>query len=139
MRLLLVGRKTSPFPLTDFEGDVSWTVCTPETAAKFSAVAYFFGREIARSEHVPVGLIDSTWGGTPAESWISLDGISADASLMPVFSARAQMINEQADLAATIAAEKREDANARAKGRRRRNIHGVLILLRGIRHGYSTE
>ena len=116
MRLLLVDRKASSFPLADFEGDESWTVCSPETATKFSAVAYFFGREIAHDEHVPVGLIDSTWGGTPAESWISLDGISADASLMPVFSARAQMINEQADLLATVAAEKRADADARAKG-----------------------
>lgn len=116
MRLLLVDRKASAFPLTDFEGDESWTSCTPETAAKFSAVAYFFGREIARDEHVPVGLIDSTWGGTPAEAWISLDGISADASLMPVFSARAEMINEHSNLSATVAAEKRADADARAKG-----------------------
>jgi len=62
LRLLLIPQKASPYPLSDFEGDVAWTLCTPETAAKFSAVAYFFGREIASREHVPVGLIDSTWG-----------------------------------------------------------------------------
>ncbi|MBV8866205.1 MAG: sialate O-acetylesterase [Acidobacteriaceae bacterium] len=116
MRLLLVRHKASAFPLADFEGDESWTACSPETAAKFSAVAYFFGREIAQHEHIPVGLIDSTWGGTPAESWVSLNGISADAALMPVFSARAQMINEQTDLSSRVALEKREDADARAKG-----------------------
>ncbi len=116
IRLLLIGKEASAFPLADFAGDESWTVCSPETAAKFSAAAYFFGREIARDEHVPVGLIDSTWGGTPAESWISLNGISADASLMPVFSAWAQMTNEQTDLAETVETEKREDAEARTKG-----------------------
>ena len=90
-----------------------WTQCSPETAAKFSAVAYFFGRDIADKEQVPVGLIDSTWGGTPAEAWVSLDSISSDAGLMPVFATRAQMIDRQADIPAITAAEKREDKAAR--------------------------
>ncbi len=57
--------------------------------ANFSAVAYFFGRDIESREHVPIGLIDSTWGGTPVEAWMSLDALSSDASLMPVFAVRA--------------------------------------------------
>ena len=61
-----------------------------------------------------MGLIDSTWGGTPAESWISLDGLSSDASLMPVFAERAEMIDSQSDMDAIVAAEKREDAAAKA-------------------------
>lgn len=113
LRLLLVPRKASPFPLLDFVGDAAWTICSPETAAKFSAVAYFFGRDIAAQQHVPIGLIDSSWGGTPAEAWTSLDGLSADASLMPVFATWADMANEQAEVPATIAAEEREDAAAR--------------------------
>ncbi|MGH9563426.1 MAG: sialate O-acetylesterase, partial [Terracidiphilus sp.] len=72
IRLLHIKEKSSYYPLDDI--DANWTLCTPDTAADFSAAAYFFGREIAEKEHVPVGLIDSTWGGTVAEAWMSLDG-----------------------------------------------------------------
>lgn len=111
IRLLYVRHKASDYPLPDYEQ--SWTPCTPETAKSFSAVAYFFGRELQQHEHVPIGLIDSTWGGTPAEAWTSLESLSSDSSLMPVFAARAQMMNEQADFLVTKAAEEREDAAAR--------------------------
>jgi sialate O-acetylesterase len=114
LRLLVVHQKTSEFPLQDVEG--SWTLCTPETAAHFSAAAYFFGREIAARENVPVGLIDDTWGGTVVEAWISLDSLSADASLMPAFAARAQMMDRQADVPAITAKEQREDEAARKAG-----------------------
>lgn len=112
IRLLVIPRKASAFPLTDFDGDQSWTTCSPETAARFSAVAYFFGRDISAKEHVPIGLIDSTWGGTPVEAWLSLDGLSADASLMPVFAAWASMSDAQAEALLSAAAEKREDEAA---------------------------
>ena len=113
LRLLFIPHHATPYPLSDFEGDVGWTTCSPETAAKFSAVAYFFGREIASREHVPVGLIDSTWGGTPGEAWVSLDALSADSSLMPVFATWAKMADQQADLPALLRAEKTEDEAAR--------------------------
>jgi sialate O-acetylesterase len=71
IRLLVTEKKTSDIPLDENPG--VWTTCTPQTAAYFSAVAYFFGREIAARENVPIGLIDSTWGGTPADSWVSMD------------------------------------------------------------------
>jgi sialate O-acetylesterase len=114
MRLLLVKNKASSYPLEDIETDQSWTVCIPATAANFSAVAYFFGRDLSAREHVPIGLIDSSWGGTPAEAWMSLEGISSDASLMPVFAARAQMADKQTTIQATLAAEKHEDELARS-------------------------
>jgi sialate O-acetylesterase len=113
LRLLFIPHKTSSYPLADFDGKVAWTTCTPETAAKFSAVAYFFGRDIAEKESVTVGLIDSTWGGTPGEAWISLNGLSSDASLMPVFSTWAKMADGQADVPAMLNAEKAEDAAAK--------------------------
>lgn len=53
----------------------SWSVCSPKTAGNFSATAYFFGRELHRKLGVPVGLINSSWGGTPAESWTSREGL----------------------------------------------------------------
>jgi sialate O-acetylesterase len=114
IRFLLVSRTAVEFPLPDY--DASWTVCTPKTASDFSAVAYFFGRHIAEEEHVPVGLIDSAWGGTPAEAWISLNGLSSDAGLIPVFAARAEMVDAQADMSAQLRAEKRETTAAEAGG-----------------------
>ena len=113
LRLLFIPHKASAYPLADFEGKVGWTTCTPETAADFSAVAYFFGREIAAKEHVTVGLIDSTWGGTPGEAWVSGDTLTSDASFMPVFATWTKMANQQTAMAATLAAEKAEDEAAK--------------------------
>lgn len=67
IRLLPVPRATSDEPLTDQSGQ--WVVCSPEAAKEFSAVGYFFGKEIRASQGVPVGLVGTYWGGTPAESW----------------------------------------------------------------------
>ena len=63
-----------------------------------------------------MGLIDSTWGGTPADSWISLDTLGTHPDLLPAFASRAHFADEQANLQAQIAAEKREDDAARAVG-----------------------
>jgi sialate O-acetylesterase len=118
LRLLRVHQRPSDHPLPDLQdSDEVWTLCTPETAASFSAVAYFFGREISQQEKVPVGLVDSTWGGTPAEAWISMDSLSADASLMPVFQEWSEMANATADLPAIQAREKRQDEAAKQAGK----------------------
>lgn len=114
IRLLHIPNKAADFPLRD--AGASWTVCSPETAANFSAVAYFFGRELATRERVPIGLIDATWGGTVAEAWMSLEAISADAALMPVFATRARMMRMQGEMAAILAKERREDDAARQAG-----------------------
>ncbi|HHI79642.1 MAG TPA: hypothetical protein ENK02_06650, partial [Planctomycetes bacterium] len=76
LRLLTVQRARSAEPLESFEG--SWGACTPERARNFSAVAYFFGRELRRRLKVPVGLIHSSWGGTPVEAWTSLPALAKD-------------------------------------------------------------
>ncbi|MBV8672069.1 MAG: sialate O-acetylesterase [Acidobacteriaceae bacterium] len=112
VRLLRLEHATSEFPLNDISA--TWTECNPQTAADFSAVAYFFGREINQKEKVPVGLIDTTWGGTPVESWISLMGISSDAGLMPLFRSRALFTQNLADDDAVRAKEKRERDAAEA-------------------------
>ena len=74
IRLLRQERASSLTPLRDQTS--TWTLCTPETATKFSAVAYFFGRDLAAHEHIPIGLIDTTWGGTSAQTWISAEGVA---------------------------------------------------------------
>ena len=55
------------------DGSGKWTVCAPDTVGTFSATLYFFGRELQRELKVPVGLINSSVGGTPIESWIAAD------------------------------------------------------------------
>ncbi len=69
LRNFYVPEVTSPTPLTEVKG--TWTVCTPETAPDFPAVGFFFGRAVQQARGVPVGLIHTAWGGTPAESWTS--------------------------------------------------------------------
>lgn len=114
LRLLHVPVIAKPYPQEN-QGS-SWTLCTPQTAAPFSAAAYFFGREIAAREHVPVGLIDSSYGGTPIKAWLSMRALGADASLMPVFADWARFSADHAELPRIIAAEKRETAAAKAAG-----------------------
>ncbi len=57
----------------------SWAVCSPETAGDFSAVAYYFGRELFRELNVPIGLLNVSYGGTPVESWMSEATLMANA------------------------------------------------------------
>jgi sialate O-acetylesterase len=116
IRLLHEPKRFSYFPMQDQEA--IWQICTPETAATFSAVAYFFAREIQHDQKVPIGLVEADWGGTPAESWISLDTLGNDAGLMPVFAERAADMDKQADAEAIKATYAREDAEAKAQGRK---------------------
>jgi sialate O-acetylesterase len=116
IRLLRFGQQAPAYELRD--QSATWTLCTPETAAKFSAVAYFFARSLVQAEHVPIGVIDSTWGGTVVSAWLSLEGLSSDAGLMPEFAQRVAMTEAQSDNAALLAAEAREDAKAKAAGQR---------------------
>ena len=67
IRLFAVVKGFSTKPREDCKG--SWEVCSPETAKNFSATAYFFGKKIHNELGIPVGLIHTSWGGTPAESW----------------------------------------------------------------------
>ena len=65
------GSGAAAKPQSDAKG--TWVVCSPETVGGFSATLYFFGREIHRELGVPVGLINSSVGGTPIESWIATE------------------------------------------------------------------
>lgn len=115
IRLLHIYEKSADYPLTDV--NETWTECVPETAANFSAVAYFFGREISERENVPVGLIDAAWGGVPVDSFISLEGLARSSAVLPAFAFRAQFQKSLAEHAAVVAAEKREDDAAKVEGK----------------------
>jgi sialate O-acetylesterase len=71
IRIVTVTGPGSQTPVEDFDGD--WKVCSPETIADFSAVGYFFGRELQDQLDVPIGLIDNAWGGSACDAWIRRD------------------------------------------------------------------
>lgn len=84
IRLLRISRRSSPCPSTILSDQ--WQVCTPETIARgeaggFSAVAYYFGRELHQTLNIPIGLIQSAWGGTSIEPWIPVEGLLMAPSL----------------------------------------------------------
>jgi sialate O-acetylesterase len=70
LRMFTVGRQLAEVPKTDVSAG-SWESATPEARAHFSAVAYYMGRALRAARKVPIGLIHSSWGGTPAEAWTS--------------------------------------------------------------------
>jgi sialate O-acetylesterase len=64
--------------------DRAWQVCTPETVGGFSAVGYFFGRQLHQTLDVPVGLINNAWGGSACEAWVRRDILAADEKYKPL-------------------------------------------------------
>jgi len=69
IRLFTVKKATSLEPLDNFTGD--WKLCEPENVYEFSATAYYFGLALNKALNVPIGLINTSWGGTRIEPWIS--------------------------------------------------------------------
>ncbi|MFW6163848.1 MAG: sialate O-acetylesterase, partial [Planctomycetota bacterium] len=82
IRFFTVKRVTSAKPLDSVSGQ--WVECSPKTAGGFSGVGYFFGRKLHRALGVPMGLINTSWGGTPAEAWTSLPRLQATPELKPI-------------------------------------------------------
>jgi len=83
IRLLSIPRKPSPVPVDDVEAE--WVLCSPETIPDFSACAYFFGRHLHKELDVPIGLINSSWGGTRIEPWTPPCGFAAVPKLKPIY------------------------------------------------------
>ncbi len=79
IRQFLAKKSLSLLPKDDIDG--SWTACSPETAARFTAVGYFFAQRLQSELNVPIGLVNTTWGGTHVETWTSKEGLTHDAEL----------------------------------------------------------
>ena len=79
IRFFYVPKSTSEYPQDNCAG--SWKVCSPEEMKHFSAVGYFFGKKIQQELNIPVGLINSNWGGTAAEVWTPKDVVESDPEL----------------------------------------------------------
>jgi len=82
IRLFTVQKKVAEVPQADCIG--SWMPCNPQSVAGFSAVGYFFGRQLHKELGVPIGLIHTSWGGTPAEAWTSKRAISELEDYRPI-------------------------------------------------------
>jgi sialate O-acetylesterase len=87
LRILTVEERTSIKPELDVKlwNGKPWRLCTPETANKFSGVAYFFGRELRKHLGLPIGLISSVQGGSQAQLWTSVDAIGKNIDAEPEF------------------------------------------------------
>ncbi len=88
IRLFTVPRRAIATPQTDVRGQ--WSVCGPKTVGNFSAVAYYFGRELQPHVDRPIGLIHTSWGGSKIEAWTSAEAFEADKMLAPVLAEWAQ-------------------------------------------------
>jgi sialate O-acetylesterase len=95
LRLFTVTKAVADQPQEDCKG--SWAASSPRTSPGFSAVGFFFGREILKEIHEPVGLINTSWGGTPAESWMSRKGLESENSLQPLLARWEKTLAEKPD------------------------------------------
>ena len=78
--------------------DRHWQACTPETVAEFSAVGYFFARQLHETIDVPIGMINNAWGGSACEAWINRDVLSADEQFKPLLDRWIEMEQQFAEL-----------------------------------------
>ncbi|MGQ1888822.1 sialate O-acetylesterase [Thermophagus sp. OGC60D27] len=93
IRMFTVGKKTSLIPLSDVSG--SWEISNPQNAGHFSATAYFFAVKLHKELGVPIGIIHSSWGGTPIESWISNETLSAHEDFKAIATKLKQIIPQE--------------------------------------------
>jgi sialate O-acetylesterase len=113
LRLFTVPKLKSDEPVTDVKS--FWAECGPTTVSNFSAVAYYFGRDLQKSLGIPVGLIHTSWGGSPAEVWMSREVLGGSEryqkEIVEPYTKRA------AALPAEIAAWEKESEQAKKEGR----------------------
>jgi sialate O-acetylesterase len=82
IRLISVPQVGTQEPQEDFKG--KWEVCSPETISQFSAVGYYFGRQLHQTLDIPIGLIDDAWGGSACEAWVRRDILAKDEKYRPL-------------------------------------------------------
>ena len=101
IRNITIKNTPSPKKLDDI-AQGKWDECSPQTAGGFTAVGYFFAKKLVEELDIPVGLIDSSWGGTPIEAWICLEGFRAGSE----FDAIIKQVEEWGSTGETALSEK---------------------------------
>ncbi len=86
IRLITVPNVSAETPQDDFKGQ--WAPCTPQTVPHFSAVLFYFGRELSKELNVPIGLINCSWGGSSCEAWINTDVVAANPDYAQIMQRR---------------------------------------------------
>lgn len=94
IRLFTVAKNAAAKKTLQCSGE--WLECNPKNLPSFSSVGYYFGRELEKYIDVPIGLINSSWGGTTAESWTSKDALCSVESLKYLVSGRRNVGNKNA-------------------------------------------
>lgn len=84
IRHVKIGRNPSTVPLDDV--DATWQICSPETAGQFTACGYFMARKLLKELDVPIGLVNSSWGGTRVEPWTPPEGFAAVPKVADIYS-----------------------------------------------------
>lgn len=117
IRLLTVPNRDSQVHEKNFSG--AWQVCSPDTVNDFSAVGYFFGRQLHQTLNVPIGLIDNAWGGSAAEAWCSRKALEESGKfqdLLAKWDNLAKSYNHEAAMKQyEVAVEKWKTDSAQAK------------------------
>ena len=112
--------------------DRQWQVCTPETVGGFSAVGYFFGRQLHQTLDVPIGMINNAWGGSACEAWIARETLAADEKYKPLIDRWAGMEKSFAELSAkTAPTDDEKKALAGLNGQMRGN-HRPANIYNGV-------
>ena len=94
--------------------DRQWMVCSPQTVGGFSAVGYFFGRQLYQTLGVPIGMINNAWGGSACEAWINRETLSADDQFAPLMNRWAE--NEQRFQDLSAKADRDDNENKQLAG-----------------------
>lgn len=110
IRLFTVPNVTAVEPQELVKG--SWQVCSPQTVPGFSAVGYFFGRELNQKLKVPIGLINSSWGGTIAEAWASGEALKSMPDFAPAVASVEEMARQRRTGAVDYEKQFNEQMNA---------------------------
>ena len=128
MRLLTIEKTMANAPQENFSSE-GWKECSSETIPSFSSVAYFFGRRLHKELNVPIGLINSSWGGTVVEAWTSGQSL--------------KKITEFTDLVNYIESDNRTDDEKSAAAKKKINdwpdkIEQNLIEIGTFDHGFQN-
>ncbi|MFO0817485.1 MAG: sialate O-acetylesterase [Pirellulales bacterium] len=100
IRMIKVGRNPAEKPADDITG--SWAAASPTSVPQFSAVGYYFARHLQQELNVPIGMINTSWGGTICEAWTSREALAADPDFKPILDRAATFRPGQPNQAAAL-------------------------------------
>ncbi|MCW8133331.1 MAG: sialate O-acetylesterase [Planctomycetota bacterium] len=145
IRQIKVAHQIGLEPKDNIQG--AWVEASPQTFRAFTAVGFFFARDLHQDLKVPIGLLNSNWGGTPAEAWTSKEGLEADEEFKPILDRAAGLADAypkqkeayekalekwKADAEAAKAAGKPEPKKPNAPPPPESNPHRASVLYNGM-------